>query len=400
MGAVIDYLPLKRITAMHAEEIHEAINRIVDGGWYIKGEATERFEKNYAHFIGTKYCIGVGNGLDALTLILRAYIEKGVLHEGDEVIVPANTFIATILSVTENCLRPILVEPRIDTFEIDDTLVEKAITPRTRALMLVHLYGRCAYTEKIAAICQRYDLLLLEDNAQAHGCCVPPASTAPALPIASLPEASLPEAVQYVAMSSQPLSLSRRTGSLGHAAAHSFYPGKNLGALGDAGAITTNDPELASLIRSIANYGSSRKYVFDYIGRNSRIDEIQAAILNVKLKYLDVDNSRRQEIADYYIDNISNPLITLPQKSESVYHIFPILSVNRDVLQQFLKVKGVETAIHYPIPPHQQNCYDVWRLFSLPVTEKIHREELSLPCHPAMTDDEVKIVVEQTNQFK
>ncbi len=401
MGTVIDYLPLKRITAMHADEIHDAINRVVDSGWYLKGETTECFEKNYACYIGTKYCIGVGNGLDALTLILRALIEKGDLHEDDEVIVPANTFIATILSITENRLTPILVEPRIDTFEIDDTLIEQAISSRTRALMLVHLYGRCAYTEKIAAICQRYDLLLLEDNAQAHGCRVPFACS-PVIPPADT------TAVPYVAISSQPSSRqpsSRQpslshplTGSLGHAAAHSFYPGKNLGALGDAGAVTTNDPDLATLIRSIANYGSSRKYVFDYVGRNSRIDEIQAAILDVKLKYLDADNARRQEIANFYIDNISHPQITLPQKSESVYHIFPILSPCRDKLQQYLADKGVQTAIHYPIPPHKQDCYSEWNLLAFPVTERIHAQELSLPCHQAMTDGEVERIVELLNK--
>ncbi len=379
MDTIIDYLPLKRITAMHADEIHEAINHVVDAGWYLKGEATERFEANFAHFIGTKYCVGVANGLDALTLILRAYIEKGILHEGDEVIVPANTFIATILAITENRLKPVLVEPRIETFQIDDSLVEQAITTRTRALMLVHLYGRCAYTEKMATLCQRYDLLLLEDNAQAHGCRVPSACST---------------AIPSVAMLSHPL-----TGSLGDAAAHSFYPGKNLGALGDGGAITTNDQELVSLIRSIANYGSSCKYVFDYVGRNSRLDEIQAAVLDVKLKYLDADNARRQEIANYYIDSISNSLITLPLKSESVYHIFPILSTRRDDLQSYLKKEGVETAIHYPIPPHQQKCYSQWSYLSLPVTERIHAEELSLPCHQAMTDAEVEKVVELINKF-
>lgn len=282
----IDYLPLKRITAMHADEIHQAISKVVDSGWYLKGEATSRFEQQYAKYIGTRHCIGVANGLDALTLILRAYMELGVLHEGDEVIVPANTYIATILAITENRLVPVLVEPNIHTFQIDDTLIESAITPRTRALMIVHLYGRCAFTERIASICQKHGLLLIEDNAQAHG--------------------SLCDAV----------SPHRRTGSLGQAAAHSFYPGKNLGALGDAGAVTTDDDELASVVRSIANYGSSRKYVFDYVGRNSRIDDIQAAVLTVKLKYLDADNARRREIARHYIRNVENPLVRLPEPSD------------------------------------------------------------------------------------
>ncbi|MBR1449229.1 MAG: DegT/DnrJ/EryC1/StrS family aminotransferase [Prevotella sp.] len=364
---MIDYLPLKRITAMHGDEIHEAIRRVVDSGWYLRGEATARFEEEYARYIGTKYCIGVANGLDALALLVRAYIEIGVLKEGDEVIVPANTYIATILSITENRLVPVLVEPRIDTFQIDDSLIEQAITPRTRAIMLVHLYGRCAYTERIAAICRQYHLLLLEDNAQAHGCTFG--------------------------------TLHKRTGSLGHAAAHSFYPGKNLGALGDAGAVTTDDEQLASVLRSIANYGSSRKYVFDYQGRNSRIDEIQAAVLSVKLKYLDDDNARRQAIANYYIDHVSNSLVRLPEKSESVYHIFPVLSEHRDALQQYLEANGVGTVIHYPIPPHKQACYENWHALCLPVTEQIHAQELSIPCHQAMTDDEVETVAELINRF-
>lgn len=367
---MIDYLPLKRITAMHADEIHEVIRRVVDGGWYLKGEVTQQFETDYAQYIGTRHCVGVANGLDALTLILRAYIEKGVLQEGDEVIVPANTFIATVLSITENKLRPVLVEPRIDTFQIDDSLVEQAITPRTRALMMVHLYGRCAYTNKICELCKKYNLILIEDNAQAHGL-----------------ECSL-------------VHPKRRTGSLGNAAAHSFYPGKNLGALGDAGAVTTDDDELAAIVRSISNYGSSQKYVFDYVGRNSRMDELQAAVLDVKLKYLDGDNARRQEIANYYIDNISNPLVGLPEKSENVYHIFPVLCSRRDELQQFLLSNGIGTAIHYPVPPHKQKCYSEWAHLSLPVTERIHREELSLPCHQAMTHAEVEQVVEIINKFR
>lgn len=364
---MIDYLPLKRITAMHGDEIHETIRRIVDSGWYLRGEATARFEEEYARYIGTKYCIGVANGLDALTLLVRAYIEIGVLEEGDEVIVPANTYIATILSITENRLVPVLVEPRIDTFQIDDSLIEQAITPRTRAIMLVHLYGRCAYTERIAAICRQHHLLLLEDNAQAHGCTF---------------------GIHH-----------KRTGSLGHAAAHSFYPGKNLGALGDAGAVTTDDEQLASVLRSIANYGSSRKYVFDYQGRNSRIDEIQAAVLSVKLKCLDDDNARRQAIANYYIDHVSNSLVRLPEKSGSVYHIFPVLCGRRDALQQYLEVNGVGTVIHYPIPPHKQACYENWHALCMPVTEQIHAQELSIPCHQAMTDDEVETVAELINRF-
>ena len=371
----IDYLPLNRITALHADEIHEAVSRVIDSGWYLRGEATARFEEDYARYIGTGHCIGVANGLDALSLILRAYIEMGQLQEGDEVIVPANTFIATILAITENRLVPVLVEPRIDTFQIDDSLIEQAVTPRTRALMLVHLYGRCAYTERIATICRCHNLLLLEDNAQAHGCYFSP-------PVASA--AALPQS---------------RTGSLGHAAAHSFYPGKNLGALGDGGAVTTNDPDLATTIRSLANYGSSRKYVFDYRGRNSRLDELQAAVLSVKLKYLDADNAHRRDIATYYINKVKNPAIVLPTPSESVYHIFPVLCQRRDDLQRYLADNGVQTVIHYPIPPHRQHCYSEWAQLSLPVTEQIHAEELSLPCHPAMTKEETDRVVSLLNRF-
>lgn len=368
---MIEYLPLKRITAMHAEEIHEAIRRVVDSGWYLHGEATARFEEDYARFIGTKYCVSMANGLDALTMMLRAYKELGVLHDGDEVIVPANTFIATILSVTENRLKPVLVEPSIRTLQIDDALIEQAITPRTRAILIVHLYGRCAYTEHIAALCKKHSLLLLEDNAQAPG------------------------------LVCGAISPHRRTGSLGHAAAHSFYPGKNLGALGDAGAVTTDDPQLAAVIRSVANYGSSRKYVFDYQGRNSRMDEIQAAVLSVKLKYLDEDNARRRQIAAYYHDNVKAPDIILPQCStDNVYHIYPVLCKERDRLQHYLTDNGVQTMIHYPVPPHRQACYSgQWGTLSLPVTETIHREELSIPCHQAMTDAETEKITNLLNSY-
>ena len=370
---MIEYLPLKCITAMHADEIHEAFSRVVDSGWYLRGEATARFEQEYASYIGTRHCIGVANGLDALTLILRAYIYNHRLEEGDEVIVPANTYIATILSITENRLQPVLVEPDIHTFQIDDRLIEQAITPRTRAVMIVHLYGRCAYTERIADICRRHHLLLIEDNAQAHGCLYPYGDKVP-----------------------QP----RRTGSFGHAAAHSFYPGKNLGALGDAGAVTTDDDQLAATVRSIANYGSSRKYVFDYIGRNSRIDELQAAVLSVKLKYLDEDNARRQAIARYYVSTVKNEAVVLPQMvQENVWHVFPILCEHRDALQACLAENGVQTLIHYPIPPHRQACYADWHNLCLPVTERIHAQELSLPCHPAMTDAEVERVTDIINHF-
>ena len=367
---MIKYLPLKQINDRYDAELREAVGRVMDSGWYLKGEHTQRFEKNYATYIGTKYCVGVANGLDALTLILRAYIEKGVMQPGDEVIVPANTFIASILSISDCGLTPVLVEPSIDTFQIDDSQIEEVITERTKALMIVHLYGRCAYTEKIGMICKKHQLKLIEDNAQAHGCFAPMDNG------------------QW-----------RRTGSLGDAAAHSFYPGKNLGALGDAGAVTTNDEELAQIIEELGNYGSSKKYVFDYQGRNSRLDEIQAAMLDVKLRHLDEDNQRRQAIADYYINNVKHPEILLPTPSQSVYHIFPILCERRDELQQYLKENGVETMIHYPIPPHKQACYKEWNDLSFPITERIHRQELSLPCHPAMKQEEADQIVSLLNRF-
>ena len=368
---MIKYLPLKQINDRYDAELREAVGRVMDSGWYLKGEHTQRFEKNYATYIGTKYCVGVANGLDALTLILRAYIEKGVMQPGDEVIVPANTFIASILSISECGLIPVLVEPSIDSFQIDDSQIEEVITERTKALMIVHLYGRCAYTEKIGMICKKHQLKLIEDNAQAHGCFAPMDNG------------------QW-----------RRTGSLGDAAAHSFYPGKNLGALGDAGAVTTNDKELAQIIEELGNYGSSKKYVFDYQGRNSRLDEIQAAMLDVKLRHLDEDNQRRQAVADYYINNVKHPEILLPTPSQSVYHIFPILCERRDELQQYLKENGVETMIHYPIPPHKQACYKKWNDLSFPITERIHRQELSLPCHPVMKQEEADQIVSLLNRFR
>ena len=372
---MIKYLDLKAINSLHDAELRAAVNRVMDSGWYLKGEATQQFEQHYADYIGTKYCIGCGNGLDALTLIFRAYIEMGVMAPGDEVIVPANTYIASILAITECGLKPVLVEPSIETLQIDDTLIEQAITPRTRAIMIVHLYGRCAYTDRIGDICRNHGLKLIEDNAQSHGC-------------------------TYLTPHS-PLLTPRKTGSLGHAAAHSFYPTKNLGALGDAGAVTTDDKSLAEVIRSIGNYGSSRKYVFDYKGRNSRIDEIQAAILDVKLRYLDVENQKRKQIAALYINKVNNPLIRIPQcdDRDCVWHIFPVLCEHRDRLQQYLKDNGVETQIHYPVPPHKQRCYSEWNHLSFPITERIHREELSIPCNQAMKNEEVDEIINLLNSF-
>ena len=365
---MINYLSLQKVTALHESEITTAVNQVLHSGWYLQGEHIALFEKNYAQYIGTKYCVTCGNGLDALCLIFRAYIELGLLKEGDEIIVPANTYIATILSITENHLTPILVEPDINTFELDEQLIEQAITPRTRAIMLVHLYGRCAYTAFIGDICKRHNLLLLEDNAQAHGCHFG----------------------------------NNRTGSLGHAAAHSFYPGKNLGALGDAGAVTTDNEQLAQTIRSLANYGSTRKYEFTFKGKNSRMDEIHAAVLNVKLPYLDKENQRRKQIAKAYLGGINNPHITLIKDNDrdNVYHIFPILSPSRDRLQQYLKDNGIETMIHYPIPPHQQEAYKEWNEQHYPITEFIHQQELSLPCNPTMTDEEVYQIIDSINMYQ
>ena len=365
---MINYLSLQKVTALHESEITTAVNQVLHSGWYLQGEHIALFEKNYAQYTGTKYCVTCGNGLDALCLILRAYIELGLLKEGDEVIVPANTYIATILSITENHLVPILVEPDINTLEIDEQLIEQAITPRTRAIMLVHLYGRCAYTAFIGDICKRHNLLLLEDNAQAHGCHFG----------------------------------NNRTGSLGHAAAHSFYPGKNLGALGDAGAVTTDDEQLVQTIRSLANYGSTRKYEFSFKGKNSRMDEIQAAVLNVKLPYLDKENQRRKQIAKAYLEGINNPQTTLIKDNDrdNVYHIFPILCPSRNRLQQYLKDNGIETMIHYPIPPHQQEAYKEWNEQHYPITEFIHQQELSLPCNPTMTDEEVYQIIDSINMYQ
>ena len=373
---MIPFLSLKDVTALHGAEINEAVSRVVNGGWYLQGKENEQFETDYSKFIGTKYTIGCANGLDALIWIFRAYIEMGVMQPGDEVIVPANTYIATILAITENGLKPVLVEPKLNTLEIDDDKIEEVITPRTKAIAIVHLYGRNAYTDKIGALCKKYNLKLIEDNAQAHGC---------------------------------RHTDGRVTGSIGDAAGHSFYPGKNLGALGDGGAVTTNDPELAAAVRALANYGSQKKYVFKYTGRNSRLDEIQAAVLDVKLKYLVEDNAHRKEVAHLYYEGIKTPLVTLPDllpDGQNAYHLFPILvgEGKRDALHDYLEHNGVGTVIHYPIAPHKQECYvmEEWNMpqLNLPITEQIADEELSLPIGPAISFDEVKTVIELINNFK
>lgn len=359
---------------MHGDEIREAARRVIDSGWYLQGKENEQFEKHYAEYIGSEFAIGCANGLDALIWIWRAYIELGVMQPGDEVILPANTYIATHLGITENGLVPVCVEPDPKTLEIDDSLIEAAITSRTKAICIVHLYGRCACTQKILDLCKKYNLKLVEDNAQAHGC----------------------------------RFNGKRTGSLGDAAGHSFYPGKNLGALGDAGAVTTNDPELAAAIRALANYGSQKKYVFKYSGRNSRLDEIQAAILDVKLKYLDEDIKKRQEVAAYYYDHINNPLIELPDRQpdeNNVYHLFPIIVIEgkRDLLHAYLAEQGIGTVIHYPIAPHKQECYakEAWNIpqLSRPITEMIADCELSLPISPCMSQEQIEWVVNCVNKF-
>ena len=373
--ANIPFLSLKDVTALHGAEINEAVSRVVNGGWYLQGAENEKFEKDFSEFIGAKHCVGCANGLDALIWIFRAYIEMGVMQLGDEVIVPANTYIATILAITENGLVPVLVEPKLNTLEIDDDLIESHITSKTKAIAIVHLYGRIAFTNKVGELCKKYNLKLVEDCAQSHGC--------------KFEDGSM-------------------TGNLGDAAGFSFYPGKNLGALGDGGAMVTNDEELAKAVRALANYGSQRKYVFKYAGRNSRLDEIQAAVLDVKLKYLVQDNAHRKAVAHYYYEHIDNPLIALPDllpDEQNAYHLFPIIVKDgkRDVLHDYLADKGVGTVCHYPIAPHKQECYakETWNVpqLSLPITERLAGEELSIPIGPTITMDEVKEVVRLINKF-
>jgi dTDP-4-amino-4,6-dideoxygalactose transaminase len=362
---MIKFLDLKKINDSFEPDLSHAVQQIMDSGWYLLGNGVAAFEEEYTRYIGVRHCVGVANGLDALRLILRAYKEMGVMHEGDEVIVPANTYIASILAITDNRLKPVLVEPDIETYNIDPYLIEEQITEHTRAIMLVHLYGRNAMTPEIERLVKKYDLKLIEDNAQAQGC--------------------------YYG--------EKRTGSLGHAAGNSFYPGKNLGALGDGGAVTTDDEELASVVRALGNYGSSTKYVNDYQGLNSRMDEIQAAVLRVKLTRLDEDNQKREDVANYYIQNIKHPDIILPQAGDDhVWHLFVIRCKDREQHQNNLTEKGVQTLIHYPTPPHKQKAYSDFNGMSLPVTEKIHRQVLSLPISPVLTRDEARQVVQSINQ--
>jgi dTDP-4-amino-4,6-dideoxygalactose transaminase len=366
---MIKFLDLQKVNNQYADEISSAIKNVINSGWYLLGKENKKFEEAYSNFIGTKYALGVANGLDALRLILRANIELGLMKEGDEVIVPANTYIASILAITDNNLVPVFIEPNQVNYQIDDSKIEQAITSKTKAIMIVHLYGACSYTNKISEICKKFNLKLIEDNAQAHGC--------------------------YFG--------DKMTGSIGDAAGHSFYPGKNLGALGDAGAITTNDKELYDVIKSLANYGSSQKYVCNFKGLNSRLDEVQASVLNIKLKHLTKDTEKRREVAKFYYSNIKNSNIILPKIEDwnsHVFHLFPVFTNRRDELQAFLTENGVQTLIHYPIPPHKQICYKEFNDLSFPLTEKVHDEELSLPISPVISMEDLKTIVELINNWK
>ena len=375
---MIKFLDLKAVNDSFEPDLSLSIRRVLDSGWYLLGNEVNAFEKEFSEYIGTKHCIGVANGLDALRLILKAYIEMGIMQEGDEIIVPSNTFIASILAITDNRLVPVLVEPDIMTFNLDSNLIEDKITERTKGIMVVHLYGKNALHPKIQHLSKKYNLKVIEDNAQAIG-------------------------AYY---------RENRTGSVGHAAGHSFYPGKNLGCLGDGGAVTTNDSNLASVIRALANYGSNKKYVSTFKGLNSRLDEIQAAILRLKLKRLDNDNQLRQDVAQFYCENIILRGLILPVsknffkpktlnfKQSHVWHLFAIRYHQRDKLQQYLAKNNIQTLIHYPIPPHKQLAYKEWNNLSLPVTEKISKEVLSLPISPVITDSEIQKIVQCINMYK
>lgn len=363
---MIKFLDLKKINAQYSEELKIAASEVIDSGWFLSGDKLSLFENQLSTFTGSNYAIGVANGLDALRLILKAYIELGVMKEGDEIIVPANTYIASILAITDNKLIPILVEPDLETYNLDFNKIK--ITKRTKAIMIVHLYGKVCFSDELKSFASKNDLKIIEDNAQAIG-------------------------ATWKGV---------KTGNLGDAAGFSFYPGKNLGALGDAGAVTTNDAELAKIIKAIANYGSSKKYVNDYIGLNSRMDEIQAAFLNIKIKNIDKENSRRKEIAEYYNKNITNNKIKIPIneiENEHVWHLYVIRTSNRNELQNYLLENGIETLIHYPIPPHKQKCYKQLNNLKLTITEKIHNEVLSLPISPVMTNEEIQKVVKTINLF-
>ena len=366
---MIPFLDLKAINAQYRDELIEACTRVIDSGWYVGGQELAQFEQDFADYCGTQFAIGVANGLDALTLVLRAWMEMGKLKEGDEVIVPANTYIASILAITENKLIPVLVEPDITTYNINPDNIEASITHKTKVILPVHLYGQMADMPTIMDTAKRHNLLVLEDAAQAHGAHIQ----------------------------------GKKAGSWGDASGFSFYPGKNIGALGDAGAITTNDGELADTLRALRNYGSHEKYKNLYQGVNSRLDEMQAAILTVKLKYSDDDLNKRRTIAEYYSEHINNPSIRLPsvlsQKTSHVWHLFVIRHAHREKLQAYLGEQGIQTLIHYPIPPHKQSAYGHWKDLSLPLTEQIHAEVLSLPISPIQSLEDTQRVVSACNSF-
>ena len=371
---MIPFLDLKAINAQYRADLIDAATRVIDSGWYIQGTELKAFESEFADYCGTQHCIGVANGLDALTLTLRAWKELGKLKDGDEVIVPANTYIASILAITENRLTPVLVEPDEQTCNLCPLNTVAAITPRTKAVLAVHLYGQMAPMPELMALAEQYDLLILEDSAQAHGA-----------------------AVDH-----------KKAGSWGHASGFSFYPGKNLGALGDAGAVTTDDEELALTIRALGNYGSHKKYENRYQGVNSRLDEMQAACLRVKLKYLDTETRRRKDIALAYAKGITNPALAQPISATNTYasldnhvfHLYVTRSKNRAALQEHLVNAGLQTLIHYPIPPHKQRAYASWNGRSYPITEAIHQQILSLPISPVMTDEQVDRVIKACNLFE
>jgi dTDP-4-amino-4,6-dideoxygalactose transaminase len=367
---MIKFLDLQKINSQYAAELKQVAADVIDSGWYLLGERVKSFEKGLETFQEGGNAIAVANGLDALRLILNAYIKLGVMKVGDEVIVPSNTYIASLLAISDNGLVPVLVEPDLNSYNLDINLIESKITAKTKAIMVVHLYGRVCWGKDLESLAQKYNLKVIEDNAQAIG-------------------------ARWNGI---------RTGNLGDAAGFSFYPGKNLGALGDSGAVTTKDKELAKAVRILANYGSAQKYLNEYQGLNSRMDEIQAAFLSVKLKHIDSESLRRQEIAKYYIENINNDKIISPSKgadiNEHVWHLFVIRTENRHELQDYLTKEGIQTIIHYPIPPHKQNAYKVYNNLYFPITEKIHQEVLSIPISPVLEDFEVKKVVKVLNNFK
>ena len=366
---MIKFLDLQKINLLHQGQIEDRLLNVFRSGWYLLGNEVKNFETAFAEYTGANHAIGVANGLDALRLIFKAYLELGIMNVGDEVIVPANTYIASILAITDNKLVPVLVEPDLANYNLDISKVEEKITEKTKAIMVVHLYGRTVWSEDLEALAKKHNLKIVEDNAQAIGA----------------------------------IWNGRKTGSLGDAAGFSFYPGKNLGALGDGGAVTTNNEELAGTVRAIANYGSSEKYVNKFQGLNSRLDEMQAAVLDVKLKYIDKENDRRREIAERYIAEIKNEALILPENpenaSEHVWHLFVVRTENRGSLQNHLTENGIQTLIHYPIPPHKQAAYKDWNTLSYPITEKIHDEVLSLPISPVMTDEEVTEVIKAINSY-